>query len=234
MNRVVLSVHLNSMLADDYRNEFGGKHTVLYTGSDVVFDSTNLHTETPTFTYLGNFGFDRPSALIEIADVLQSINANYKLDIYGKLPSPTIKDRFDACPGVVYKGMVPYEEVIHVMYSSTILFHAEVQTDTFRDALRYGFSTKIADSLSSGHPFLMYSSPEVAGAKYIIETGAGWFARNKEELREAIMSILTDGERRIQVLSVAKGIAEENHKTKKIRKVFVNALNSVIETNKLN
>ncbi len=232
MKRVVLSVHLNSMLEADYRKEFGGNHQVLYTGSELKYDSSDLHTDNPTFTYLGNFGFDRPSALIEIAEVLQSINPKYKLNIYGRIPSPEIKAKFDACPGVVYKGMVPYAEVIKVMYGSTILFHAESQSSLYEDALRYGFSTKIADSISSGHPFLMYSSPNIAGAKYIIETGAGWHAKNKNELKDKILSILTDKVQREQILQNAQKVARENHVIETTAVSFHKALCSVLPNEK--
>lgn len=224
MKRVVLSVHLNSMLEDDYKNEFGGKHMVLYTGSSLKFDSSNLHTESPTFTYLGNFGYDRPTALIEIAEVLQSIDPNYKLDVYGNISMPVIKERFDACGGICYKGMIPYDEVVKVMYSSTILFHAEVQSEKFEESLRHGFSTKIADSISCGHPFLMYSSPNIAGAKYIIETGAAWHAKDKHELRTIILSILKDDNKRNRVLQTAKTFAIRNHNVENNSKLFKEAL----------
>ncbi len=211
MKQVSRSVHLNSLLQKDYCEEFGGVHTVLYTGSTLNFDSSNLHLEKPTFTYLGNFGYDRPYALIDIADVLQSIAPNYKLDVYGKIPFPEIKRCFDSCPGINYRGMIPYEEVIDVEYSSTVLFHAEVQSQKYEEALRYGFSTKIADSISSGHPFVMYSSPDIAGAKYIIETGAGWHAKEKVELKEIVLSILNDDIERNRVLNNARQVAEANH-----------------------
>ena len=227
MGRVVLSVHLNSMLQNDFCQEFGGNHTVSYTGSTLSFDSTNLHVDKPTFTYLGNLGFNRPSVLIEIAEELQSISPNFKLDVYGKIPFPEIESRFAACQGINYKGLIPYEEVKEVMYDSTILFHAESQSEEFEEALRYGFSTKIADSISSGHPFLMYSSPNIAGAKYIIDTGAGWHAKNRVELRETILSILTNEKERNKVLSIAKEVSQRNHNVFKNSEEWKNLLCSL-------
>lgn len=215
MKNVSLSFHLNSLLQDDYSKEFDGEHEVLYTGSDLRFDNSNLHIEDPVFTYLGNFGFDRPSALIEVAEVLQSICPDYKLDIYGKIPRQEIKDRFENCNGINYKGMIPYEEVVKVMYNSTILFHAESQSAKFEESLRYGFSTKIADSISCGHPFLMYSSAKIAGAKYIIETGSGWHTNNRNELRDKILEILNNNDARNMVLERAKEVALENHNIEK-------------------
>lgn len=233
MKKVKLSIHLNSLLARDFRSEFGGEHIVLYTGSGVQFDSSNLHIEKPSFAYMGNFGFDRPQALVEIAEVLQSINPSYMLDVYGKAPTEKVVQMFSECPGISYHGMIPYEDVINVLHSTTILIHAEVQSEKYEESLRYGFSTKIADSISSGHPFLMFSSPEVAGAKYIIDTGAAWFAQNKTELKEAILSILSDEVERSRVLGVAHSVAEKNHSIEKNRETFVNAINSVFEQNQL-
>lgn len=228
MEQVSLSIYCNSLLRDDYVNEFGGNSIVLYTGSSLDFDISNLHVDKPTFSYLGNFGFDRPDALIEVAEVLQSIDSSYRLNVYGKIPRPEIERQFEECPGIEYKGMLSYEDVVKVMYDSTILFHAEVQGETFRESLRYGFTTKIADSISCGHPFLMYSSPEIAGAKYILETGAGWHAKNKEELKMAIVSILTDETQRARVLEKAKETAIENHKMDTTTRKFREALNSLV------
>lgn len=227
MKRVVLSVHLNSMLQNDYRQVFGGEHMVLYTGSSLTFDTSDLHVNTPTFTYLGNFGYNRPSVLIEIAECLQSISPIYRLDVYGKVPYPEIKSMFEACPGINYRGMISYKDVINVMYKSTILFHAESQENKFEESLRYGFSTKIADSISSGHPFLMYSSPDIAGAKYVIETGAAWHAKNKTELKNQILTILKNEKERNEVLEVAKEVAQRNHNVVKISEEWKNLICSV-------
>lgn len=228
MKRVVLSIHLNSLLEEDYRKEFGGSHMVLYTGSSVKFDSSNLHVNKPTFSYLGNFGYNRQDALVEIAETLQSIDSSYKIDVYGKAHSTSVEKALNSCSGIVYHGVIPYDEVVKVIYSSTILFHAESQDKKFEETLRYGFSTKIADSISSGHPFLMYSSPKIAGAKYVIESGAAWHAQSKEELKNEIVSILSNEIQRNEVLQKAKIVADCNHSVNRNTKTFREAIFNVI------
>lgn len=220
MEVVSSSIHLNSMLKDDYQSEFGGKHMVLYTSSCVNFDTSKLNLEKPVFSYLGNFSFDRPSALIEVAEVLQSISSDYYLDVYGKINNQVDKQRFDECNGIRYHGMIPYEKVVTIIHNSTILFHAETQERYFKESLRYGFSTKIADSIASGHPFLIYSSSDIAGAKYIIESKAGWYAGDKQHLRDSIISILNDEHFRNKTLSIARKTAEENHNAEKNAFIF--------------
>ena len=231
MKRVILSVHLNSLLRDDYLNIFGGKHLILYTGSNIKFDSSNLHLDSPKFSYLGNLAFNRHDALIDIAETLQSIDKAFFLDVYGPAPSTNVEEELRATKGLVYHGMAPYDEVVKVMYNSTILFHAETQDDELKSYLRYGFSTKIGDSISSGHPFLMYSSPDIAGAKYVIETGAGWYAKDKKELKKAIINILDNKYERERVLDIARETAQMNHNAQKNSIFIQNELINVANRN---
>ena len=229
MKRVVLSIHLNSMLRDDYYNAFGGRAIVLYTGSNLAFDSSNLHLDNPKFSYLGNLAFDRHSALIEVAETLQSINKDFKIDIYGQAPTEEVENELKKCYGIAFHGMIPYEEVVKIIYSSTILFHAETRNENFKYYLRYGFSTKIGDSICSGHPFLMYAPIDIAGAKYVVETGAAWHAQDTVELKNKIISILNDEYERNRVLDAARKVAKDNHDAQKNSKLFQEELKNLIK-----
>ena len=214
MSRLELAIYANQLLADDYTREFKHDAKVLYTSSEVVFDENDVNVNKPVFSYLGNFGFDRPRALVEISEVLQSIDASYKLDVYGKYPEKEVEELFERAIGINSKGLVPYSEVKNTIAKSTILFHAEVQDQKHQEGLRYGFSTKIADSIASGHPFVMYSSPKIAGAAYIIETGAGWYAENKAQLKDCITEILTNVEKREEIKVIAREITKTIHNSK--------------------
>lgn len=199
------------MLASDYLNEFPHAAKVLYTCSNMDFDESDVNVTAPVFSYLGNLGLDRPLALVEISEVLQTINSSYKLDVYGKCTNEKDTQLLNSAPGINYKGFVSYLDVKLVMNKSTILFHAETQDKQYQECLKYGFSTKIADSISSGHPFIMYVSPNIAGAEYIIKTGAGWFADNKAHLKQAIIEILNDKNKREQVKAIARSVKDTNH-----------------------
>ena len=214
------SVYLNQMLQSDYDNEFGGPSSVIYTSSTLTHEDHLFHDEYPVFSYLGNMTFDRPKALMEIADVLQGINANYQLNIYGKPLDEETKKTLINHPGIVYKGFVSFDEVQKVMQNSDILFHAETQDKKWEESLKYGFSTKIADSLSSGACFVLYASPNIACSQYIQTTQSGWFADNKDDLKKCIEEILFDKEKRQRILTTAQRVVEENHSLQKNRKLF--------------
>lgn len=226
MSRTALSIHLNGKLKKDFLKEFGGRHEVIYNSSSMEFREYKAPA-IPQFNYLGNFGFDRASSLVEIADVLHGINPEYKLHIFGKIPTKEVEEKFKSNPNVILEGFASYDKVQEVMYGSTILFHAESLSPEYEENLRYGFTTKIADTLTCGVPFLMYSLPSVAGADYLIETGAGWYAGNKQELKSCIVEILNNADKRTTILKKAKEISFQNHSDVKNREKFQTLLSDL-------
>lgn len=228
MARVEYSMYLNQLLQADYDKEFGGPSTVLYTSSALENEDHQFNSEHPVFSYIGNLTFDRPKALMEVADVLQSINPLYKLDLYGKPLDKIIEDELINHPGISYKGFVKYDEVQKVIRNSDVLFHAESQDRRWEESLRYGFSTKIADSVSSGTCFVLYASAQIACSQYIKETGAGWFADNIVDLKKSLEEILFNEGKRQEVLNRAKLVARENHSlsnnSKKFREIIIDCV----------
>lgn len=220
-------VYLNNKLKEDYSEVFGNKATVIYNSSDVEWSDTPLFTSpVPKICYLGNLGLDRDSGIIEIGEVLNSINRDYKIEVYGKADDAII-NRFLDAPGVDYKGMVSYDQVKQVISGSDILFHVETEKGFKERQLQYAFSTKIADSISSGKCFILYAPTELACSKYIRETKAGWFASDKVDLKRVILSIINDPRERMETLIHAKRTAEENHSFTKNARRFQEILTNL-------
>lgn len=205
------SVYLNDKLQEDYDNEFGGKSSVIYNSSGLhncsapAFDNV-----VPHISYLGNLGLDRDSALAEVGEVLYNIDSRYHIDVYGNADIKIAKILNEA-KGIVFHGCVSYEKVKEVIKDSDILFHVESERGYKERQLQYAFSGKIADSVSSGKCFVLYAPRELACSKYIINTGAGWFADNKTELKQIIKSIINNANGRDIVLEKAKVVAKLNH-----------------------
>ena len=229
MSRVSRSMYLNDLLLEDYQRKFHNKSMVIYTTSTLkcverTFDNDNLQ-----FSYIGNMTFGRPKALLEIADVLQEMNAAWKLNVYGKPLKEEDEVRLKQHPGITFHGFVSYDEVKRILCKSQVLFHAESQEKRWYEGLKYGFSTKIADSISSGACFVLYSSPDIACAKYIKETGAGWFASDKATLKACLNQIVNEPERRNAVLEKAKEIAKQNHSAEVNSEKFDNIVVQTVE-----
>lgn len=228
MKHVKFCIYANDMLKKDYDHFFDVESTVMYTGSSIKFQKKKRISNNPIFSYLGTLGLGRHKALIEIGEVLQSINKNYYLDVYGNALTLRMKEDLSNAKGIRFKGFVDYENVKRILYESDVLFHAESQEKQWQERLKYGFSTKIADSICSGISFVLYSSPNIACADYIKKTGAGWFCSDKESLKSCIKKILTDDNARNTKLERAKKIAMKNHDISCNAEIMRNLLNSKI------
>ena len=211
MIRVSYPIYCNSLLQEDYGREFKKDSIVLYTTSIIEWKNRDYSNELFKCSYIGNLTFGRPRALAEIADVLREINLELKLDVYGRTLKEEDERLLNNHPNILFHGFIGYDNMMQVIAESHILFHAESQEDRWHEGLKYAFSTKIADSISSGACFVLYSSPNIACAKYIQETGAGWLAVDKESLKETLYNIINDEQHRNEVLQRAKVLSSQNH-----------------------
>lgn len=221
------SVYLNDKLKEDYDRVFCNASTVIYNSSSVEWsDASMFIEETPKICYLGNLGLDRDSGIIEIGEVLHSINPMYKINVYGKADK-SMQKRFGEVPGVDYKGLVSYEEVKRIIAESDILFHVETEKGYRERQLQYAFTTKVADSVASGRCFVVYAPEVLACSKYIRLHRCGWVASSKKELHDQIENILNNKTERDEVLANAKRVAIENHNLIGNAKKFQEILKSV-------
>lgn len=221
MSKASHIIYLNSKLKNDYDAEFPNvQSTVIYSSSILKPSNIAFKSINPTFSYLGNFGKDRHLALLTIADTLQSIDSNYKLNIYGKISDPKIIKTFVSHKGINFHGQLKYDKVLDIINNSDILFHAESQNEKWRESLKYGFSTKIADSLASGKCLIIFSAREIACAEYVIHTSTAWVSTDSEKLRETIVNIINNSALREEVLSNAREISFRNHNMVSNREKF--------------
>lgn len=206
------SVYLNDKLKEDYDREFAKPSSVIYNSSEIseITKKTFAEEGTPRFSYLGNLGLDRDSALIEVGEVLSSINHDFHLDIYGTADD-LMKEKFRKSKGIIYHGHVSYDKVKEIIANSDVLFHVESTKGYQSRQLQYAFSGKIADSISSGKCFVLYAPKELACSKYIFETEAGWYAESKGDLQKILTEIIYDPEKRDSVLKLASKISKKNH-----------------------
>lgn len=213
MNLCSKQIYLNEKLREDYDNEFKNTNScVIYTPSSLTFDARPI-SENPIFSYFGNMGYDRPKALIEFAETINAIDPHYILDVYGFAKNVEMENRLNSCSAIRFHGAIPYNEVLQKMGESDFLIHVESQDEMWAESLKYGFSTKIADSISSGKIFILYCSPDIACAKYIQATGAGIFASNTSDLRQKIVEVINSAER-------SRSIEEAEHRTAKLNHDF--------------
>lgn len=211
MNYACHSVYLNDELKDDYDYAFEKPSSVIYNSSSMQVGTPPVFTEgkIPVISYLGGLGHDRDLAITDVGKVLHEIDKRLYISVYGPADD-SIKERLNAAIGVKYCGVVSYAKVQEVINNSDVLFHVEPTTG-YNSQLRYAFSGKIADSVTSGKCFVLYAPKELACSKYIIDNRCGWFAEEKDDLRDVMLRVFNNEKERIEILNTAKVIAQRNH-----------------------
>lgn len=220
-----LSIYISEDLKRTYDAEFSKPSEYIYTATTVApYDKNTVEGR---FSYLGNLGVNRHLGLIKIAEALSKINENYVLDVYGKLPNEIVEKAFADCRAIRYHGLVDYATVCQVMGESTLLFHTESFEKFYRQDIRHGFSTKIADSLASGTCFVIYAPPELSCTKYLKENACACVIDNEADLETKLREVIMSPELRRTYIERGKAVVLQNHNAEKNRKRMAEIINSL-------
>ena len=151
----------------------------------------------------------RDEALNEVAKALYEIDKRARLDIYGAFKSEQSKNRLCSNPNVTYHGFVNYDQIPQLMSNASMLLHCENSKRLLN--LKYAFSTKIADSLSSGKPFLVYATKEYPFVQYLLNNECAHVAGNYEELKMVLKECIENKKYLYGFVDNAKAVAYKNH-----------------------
>lgn len=202
------------------------KSISLYTSYNSLNTPQDIQNEQFTISYCGNLGVGRSECIKEVSEIMYKLDKNSNLIICGKFPS--VEQQEDICtnPIVDYRGFVAYEETQNIINSSTMVFHCE-NADRLEN-LRYAFSTKIADLLASGKPFIVYASHEYPFVEYLERNKAAHIAGNQNELEAILSECMTDKTFMNSKIENALLLAESNHNISKNAQAFHNIINAVV------
>lgn len=211
-NMADFSIFNCEALRDDFCKEFHLKSDVIYTATDSIDTVTSKPVHSGFITsYAGNLGVGRPQSLIDVANVLHSIDESYYLDLYGTIPNDEIKEMFDNCPGIRFHGRISYGEVKEVIQSCDLLLHVEGFESYYREDLKYAFSTKIADYLASNTCFLIYAPSELAETQYLIRNNAAYVVDCIDDLKPLLKVLTSNPDIRKKYCNNALELAKRNH-----------------------
>lgn len=188
------------------------KSTYMYISASIAECGSSNNIEQPfTLLYCGNLGVGRVSALCSLADALNQVDESAKLVICGSFVNDDEKQMICDKDNVIYKGIIPYEQVAVEISRSSMVVHCE-NPDRLEN-LKNAFSTKIADSLACGKPFLVYALREYPFVQYLEENNCAHIAENSEDLKEVLHNCISDKEYLYQYVANAKSIVLKNHCT---------------------
>ncbi len=199
-------VFISEALQNCYRKEFPDIRT------DFIMTGSSLRGLTAQngsmITYAGNLGIGRHKPLLAVANALQCIDPTLRLTLFGKLPNDQVAEEIKACPGIDYRGLVPYSQVVEVIEDSRLLLHVEHNDPFYLKDLQYAFSTKIADCVSSGVPFFCYAPAELPFTDFLKENDCAFVVHDSMALEDGLKTALFDVLARAQKQVNAKRTAE--------------------------
>lgn len=221
LNYAAGSIYISDYLKELYDNEFGKRSITLMTSATENVGSDTADEGKPqAIIYGGNLGVGRHRALLDIGNALQKIDTSLKIDVYGKCDDRQIIQDLNNCDGIHYAGMIPYSELQKKTIAARLLVHVESMEPYYVRDIKYGFSTKIADSLASGVPFFVYASNELTSVQYLSENKCAIIATDGKQLAVKLKCALFDEQVRNVCVANARQIAAMNHNREKNKKEF--------------
>ena len=215
----------NEELKKDYKKHLGVDGHVLYTASDMApVPVKDRDVSSFVVSYCGNLGNGRHEGLIQIAAVLQDISPSLRLDVYGRAPNADIEKKLEEATGMAFHGFVSYQEVQNVICNSDLLVHVESFDPFYVEDLRYGFSTKIADYISSGVCFLLYAPDSLSCSKYVKKNQVAYCVNSTMKLKEVLSELYSDPSARLAYRASALSTACRNHSFERNAVAFRNIL----------
>lgn len=217
-------------LKNDFDVEFGKPSTVIYTASIIMpTPLISVDNKQLKISYLGNLSLGRHESLIEVANTIYEIDPEIVVDIYGRCPSEEVYEAFNNCKAINYIGFISYQEVQSVISQSDILLHVENFSEFYVEDIKYGFSTKISDSLMSGRCFFLYAPESLACSQYMLKGNPSGIATSKEELKIKMKALLLSEKKRNSCADKGLELANLNHSVEVVSKQFSDVVASIFE-----
>lgn len=213
-------------LFDDYSKEFSVQSSVVYKSCLSPAKEPRFHiSDKVIISYAGNLGYNRVSALIEVADCLKEISDNLVIDIYGRCKNQKDLELLGNHECINYHGFVSFEEVQKINEESDILIH--VESVICAEEVRYGFTTKIPDCLGSGNVFFLFAPNHVACAEYIRDNIPEIVASSKDELLSKLKPIVASATFRRQLAQKCIDLCDKNHNKNIITERIISIINGI-------
>ncbi len=212
-------------LADRYANQFNVNTKVVMASASQNISSYFKKQEN-TIVYAGNLTLNRYKSIIEIADVVYEIDPNTIVEVYGHATG-IIKESLEKQKNIILKGFVDYDSLLPCLANAKLLIHCESFDDFYKLDLQSAFSTKIADSLASGVPLLLYAPDEFSETKYLNYEQAAFVCTAHARLKDCVKRALTDNELRETVLKTAQRLVDTKHNLKQNQNEMLSIISSV-------
>lgn len=199
-----------------YEERFDIVGEVIMTGASVRrADGAVELPEISSFAYFGNIYLGREDSLCEIGRALDAINSergtSYTLDVHSHVQDKKTIKALTFAHSISLHGFVGGDELDKKIESASVFLHAESFEKRNIEAVRHSISTKTADMLSIGKPFIVYAPKGIALTDYLTATSSAHVITDRDSLKRGIEALLDDESVRVKYIKNALKSAERNH-----------------------
>lgn len=203
-------------LNKQYSEKFNVPAMTIMTGTNFqIAEETKKLDKIDSITYLGNLAYKRDESILEIGKALDNLRKNQgiecKLKLYTASLDEKMKEAIKNSESIEYCGYVTGDAFVKAFHEAQMLLHIESFDEICIDRVKNSISTKIADSLASGIPLLVYAPEQIASVHYLKNNKAACVITDKEKLEKELMLYLTKYNERIQYALNGINVARIKH-----------------------
>lgn len=209
-------ITISDEIKNQYMDTFKIPAKTVMTGTNYkIEENIKVCKEPKTISYFGNVGYNRFISLKEIGQALEQINEeigkDYKLKVYTSEKCLEVLQVLGKVKSIELQDFVQGEEFDRAMHSAELLLHVEAFDEESIDIVKHSISTKIADGLGSGIPLIAYGPECISSMKYLIKNECALAVTKKEELKQFLLEVFRDREKRVKASTNALSVAHKYH-----------------------
>ena len=204
------NIFLTKDLEEIHKKEFE------FLSSIVIYTSSNIEPSEPIknnkiISYCGNLNNGRDEVLVKLIDCVNNIDGGFEIDIYSPYLPEMVRKKITKTNNVFYKGFIKYENTINVISESFLNVSIDGFDNYSRKDTIHGFSTKLADLISSGNRVLLISPKESTSFRYLSENSAAYLCSDLDKLNNVVSKIVSDSDEDYIYKENALLLAKANH-----------------------
>ncbi len=234
----VTDIHLGicDYMGEAYLQRYGKQFRTFHNPIDLEFwqqgqkQSYELDNS-PTILYAGRIGLGIDEALKSIADAVDQINADLKINMKFLIQAQSAPLWIKSYNCVEYKPFVPYEQLPFQFGAVDFLILPYDFSPASLAYIKYSMPTKASEYMASGAPIIIYAPKDTALVQYANQYQWASIVTNPDtsKLTDALRELIQNQTLREQLALKAKALAKNRHDktvvTKNFQRIITEAAN---------